>query len=92
MDLALIERLMAPGEPLTAFLHRPSWHDKAACRDVETDSFFPNAGEVPMSAMLLCGTCPVATECLSYALSNPTLTGVWGGTSGESAEGFETPA
>jgi Transcription factor WhiB len=29
-----------------------------------------------------CAECPVRTECLRYALADPDLVGVWGGTTG----------
>lgn len=81
MEVALIERLMTPGESWAAFFERPSWHDQAACRGVDTEQFFPDVGDVPATARLVCGRCPVAAECLSYALSDPALSGVWAGTS-----------
>lgn len=32
------------------------------------------------NATKLCRKCPVSTACLTYALDNPELEGVWGGT------------
>lgn len=33
-----------------------------------------------VAATKLCGGCPVINECLAYALTNPEVEGIWGGT------------
>lgn len=43
------------------------------------DDWF-RAGTTENTAALLCSGCPVATQCLQYALDNPEVEGVWGGT------------
>lgn len=49
-------------------------------RDVPTGAFFPGRGRSPALAKAIWATCPVQWECLAYALDDPTVTGVWGGT------------
>jgi WhiB family transcriptional regulator, redox-sensing transcriptional regulator len=74
---------MFPMPPeLEAVLRRPAWHAKAACRGVGGDMFFPDSSDDPRKAIAICAGCPVKSECLSYALADPSLKGVWGGTSG----------
>jgi WhiB family redox-sensing transcriptional regulator len=66
---------------LEVALKRPSWHAEAACRGVSVDIFFPDSHEDPRNAIAVCTSCPVRTECLNYALDDPSLKGVWGATS-----------
>lgn len=58
------------------------WEDDAACREVPQELFFPKPGD-PLTAVFMrsfCLLCPVQPECLEYALANPDLEGIWGGT------------
>lgn len=59
-----------------------SWRDKAACRTADLYIFFPDPGDVVgvERARQVCDGCPVASECLSYAVSTNQTEGVWGGT------------
>ncbi len=69
-----------------------TWRDGAACVGASPEIFFlgygPGRGHGRLSktakarALELCGRCPVAAECLAYALSMPATgdMGVWGGT------------
>ena len=82
MNTAEIEWLMFPMSPeLEAVLKRPAWHAEAACRGEGVDTFFPDSHEDPRNVMAICVSCPVKTQCLNYALEDPSLKGVWGGTS-----------
>lgn len=59
------------------------WRDEAACRIVaDPDKFFPEDGTVPNVVPRMCAGCPVAAECLQYALDNKIDHGYWGGVSG----------
>jgi hypothetical protein len=54
---------------------------RGKCAGVDTDMFFPRERDwVPPEIQLLCDSCPVEKECLSYAVRND-LEGIWGGTS-----------
>ncbi|MXZ67494.1 MAG: WhiB family transcriptional regulator [Acidimicrobiia bacterium] len=59
-----------------------SWRDQAACRTTDPGVFFPDPGDVVgvERARQVCDGCPVATECLSYAVGTNQTEGIWGGT------------
>lgn len=59
---------------------RPTWMLDAACHD-QTAVFFPELGQDATAAKAICATCPVLGTCLAYAVAEPSLKGVWGGTS-----------
>jgi WhiB family redox-sensing transcriptional regulator len=58
-----------------------SWVQHAACRGTGLGPYFPKGGASATPAKAVCAQCPVRRECLSYALQNTQLQGVWGGTS-----------
>ena len=60
--------------------HRPAWHTKAACLGMGTEMFFTEGRIGPGRAFAVCATCPVAAECLAYAIEAGEL-GIWGGVS-----------
>ena len=64
---------------LNAVLRRPEWHRRAACRGVGHSGFIVSRGE-PYSRRELCDQCLVRNDCLRFALADPELVGVWGGT------------
>ncbi|HEY2220879.1 WhiB family transcriptional regulator [Actinomycetospora sp.] len=60
----------------------------AACRDHDPELFFPIGTEGPgaeqaTAAKYICGTCPISSACLRWALDTGQEAGVWGGTSEE---------
>lgn len=61
-----------------------AWRDRAACRGVDTNLFFPGPGQGDKvrEARAYCETCPVIGECLRFALHFPDrdLPGIYGGT------------
>ena len=56
-----------------------SWRQRAACRGVDPDIFYPSADEEAEEAKSICGVCPVRESCLEYAILNRERDGVWGG-------------
>src|SRR5690349_16680836 len=48
------------------------WHLDAVCATTDPELFFPNDGDrhAARRARELCATCPVAQQCLEFALSN----------------------
>lgn len=61
-----------------------TWLDRAACRDVDPEIFFPTgAGELAdrqlVRAKAICRRCPVRPECLRSAQFHASGDGVWGG-------------
>lgn len=62
-----------------------SWVDRAACHGEDPDMFFEVADsecalDRTHEALRVCARCPVAAECLRWALSTGQAHGVWGGT------------
>ncbi len=68
---------------LEALLDRPAWMEHGACRGVGNETFFTSRGQrmLVKAAKTMCATCPVIEDCLAYALDQPDLQGIWGGTS-----------
>jgi WhiB family redox-sensing transcriptional regulator len=62
---------------------RPPWMARSACRGNGTGAYFPGRGEPVARAKAVCAACEVQAECLAYALADPELAGVWGGTSAQ---------
>lgn len=57
------------------------WTSRGTCRDHDPDLWFakentPDADQ----AVTICKACPVAADCLRYALAVPGLQGIWGAT------------
>ena len=64
------------------------WRDRASCRSVDPDLFFP-VGTTGMAlvqienAKAVCRSCDAMDACLEFALQTNQESGVWGGTSEE---------
>lgn len=63
------------------------WRHRAACRDEDPELFFPVGTSGPVlrqitDAKAVCRRCPVAGECLEWALRRGEV-GIWGGTTEE---------
>ncbi|MDQ1437468.1 MAG: WhiB family transcriptional regulator, redox-sensing transcriptional regulator [Acidimicrobiaceae bacterium] len=56
-----------------------SWRQRAGCRGVDPDVFYPTSDEEAAAAKSICAQCPVLQPCLEYALANRERDGVWGG-------------
>ena len=56
-----------------------SWRNRAACRGVDPDIFFPVSDEDAVQAKAICAECPVREACLEWALATRERDGVWGG-------------
>ena len=68
------------GRTLVAHDPDPSWRRRAACRGLDPALFFPEIGESAAEAKAVCAQCPVARQCLDFALANDETLGVWGAT------------
>lgn len=60
------------------------WREQAACRDLDTELFFPVGTTGPAldqteQAIAVCAHCPVAQACLDWALDTNQQDGIWGG-------------
>lgn len=71
----------------SALLHHRSmtgWVDKAACRQFDPELFFPlgsgpAAARQAARAKAVCACCQVSAQCLTWALQNGEVDGIWGG-------------
>lgn len=61
--------------------YKEPWMDDAVCAQVGNDLWFPEKGGSTAEAKRICGTCPVAAQCLEYALARNERFGLWGGKS-----------
>lgn len=62
------------------------WRHRAKCRDEDSELFFPVGYGEPAKrqteqAKAVCRRCPVAGDCLQWALDHHQEHGVWGGLS-----------
>ena len=60
-------------------LDAEAWRAAAACKDYDTNLWFPERGKNAARAKLICRTCPVSAECVGYALDNHIGHGIFGG-------------
>src|SRR5262249_37624623 len=51
----------------------------ASCAEADPDAFFPEKGGSTRNARRVCAACPVAPQCLDYALEHDEPFGIWGG-------------
>ena len=58
-----------------------AWMAAGNCRNYPPAVFFPSDGVGVDRARKICTDCPVATQCLEYALVERIEHGVWGGCS-----------
>jgi WhiB family redox-sensing transcriptional regulator len=71
--------------PAIRYAEQRIWLTGAACRHHDPELFFPvSVGRAAVSqvakAKRICDCCPVARQCLEYALQTGQPFGVWGGT------------
>ncbi len=62
-------------------VERPAWQRGAACRGKGTSRFFPSPSDSLTAAKVLCAGCTAREACLTMAIADASLQGVWGGTS-----------
>lgn len=70
------------------------WRHHAVCRDEPPELFFPVGTSGPAllqvaAAKAVCHSCPVAGDCLHWALTTGQADGVWGGMSEEERRAFK---
>lgn len=65
-----------PSQDLQA---RPGWHADALCAQSDPEAFFPEKGMSARAAKQICAACPVAAQCLDWAIEHNERHGVWGG-------------
>lgn len=59
----------------------PLWLHQAGCRGTDPETFFPDRwnAEALRPVREICGACPVARECLAYAIEFNLEFGIYGG-------------
>lgn len=62
------------------FLGQP-WMARGHCAQTDPEAFYPEKGGSTREAKSVCHGCPVAAECLDYALEHDERHGIWGGLS-----------
>jgi WhiB family transcriptional regulator, redox-sensing transcriptional regulator len=63
----------------TASSPTADFFDEAACKGTDTAVFFPVSETFAGEAKEICAACPVAGQCLEYAIETHQPDGVWGG-------------
>jgi WhiB family redox-sensing transcriptional regulator len=58
---------------------KASWRQRAACRGVDADIFYPVSDDGSEEAKAVCASCSVRQACLEYSLAAREREGVWGG-------------
>lgn len=75
----------------------PKWFDRAECRTTEKSVFFGSSSPEERPAYTLssirraramCASCPVFNECLSQAIHNREVFGLWAGTTMRQRKSF----
>ncbi|HKH88822.1 MAG TPA: WhiB family transcriptional regulator [Acidimicrobiales bacterium] len=56
-----------------------TWRQRAACRGLDPDIFYPVSDDDAWEAKAVCDACPVRQTCLEHALAVREREGVWGG-------------
>jgi WhiB family redox-sensing transcriptional regulator len=75
---------MKPTAAFIALAKAIQKHGEPVCATTDPDMFFPPVGNedgVARKAKKICQACPMMSECLTYALANEEMFGIWGGTS-----------
>jgi WhiB family redox-sensing transcriptional regulator len=60
-----------------------SWEADARCRTLDPEMFFAPGVRTERKAKAICARCPVARDCLVFALESRTEFGIWGGMNGK---------
>ena len=64
---------------LTMTTNITTWRDRAACRGLDPDIFYPVSDEDTDEAKAICAECPVRRRASSSRSLNRERDGVWGG-------------
>jgi WhiB family redox-sensing transcriptional regulator len=64
---------------------RDGWRSRGACLTADPDLFFPISAAGASAAQVakakrICAGCQVRSDCLSFALPQRDMQGIWGGT------------
>lgn len=78
-----IARTVDVSSPYAFEINLPGWYGEGICNQTDPESFYPSVGTGLVNhiktAKRVCGSCPVQTKCLQYAIDNDERFGIWGG-------------
>jgi len=57
----------------------PGWRQKAACKGMDPEIFYPRKDDDSDMALTVCEDCRVWIDCLRFAIRYKQNEGVWGG-------------
>lgn len=57
------------------------WMERARCKGMDSDIFFPENGYYSPELKAFCSRCPVRQQCFDYAVEHRLEYGFWGGAS-----------
>ncbi len=66
-------------DELLDLLKGPAWRADALCREYPDLQWFGKSQRTSKAAKAVCAVCLVRAECLSFAMADPGLDGIWGG-------------
>jgi len=69
-----------PTDLLGLDLEERPWAAYASCRSADPELFFSSRDADADDAITICRGCPVAAECLEWALETRVRYGIWGAT------------
>jgi len=61
-------------------LRDTAWMAEGLCAQADPDAWLGEKGTPTTPAVTVCRRCPVIAPCRAYALADPAVLGVWGGT------------
>lgn len=64
---------------LNASVENPAWFERAECKEMDPEIFFPLPSQSDRLAIEICHKCPVMEECGEWATVNAISDGIWGG-------------
>lgn len=78
---APIETPAAIGQasPEKVIVMNATWRQRAACRGLDPEVFYPYSEDEAEEAKSICASCAVRQMCLEYALVGREHEGIWGG-------------
>ena len=77
--VAIAVKLLARFTSAPAGPSQGEWTERALCRQMDPEVFFPPKGDAGTQAKQVGTQCPVRAECLDYAITADEKHGIWGG-------------
>lgn len=70
--------------------NRPPWMYDALCNGEPVEFWFAGQGQSSYAqrGLEICRRCPVRKDCFTYAMENPEVTDIWGGSTSKQRSDF----